>query len=119
MMSTNLDLTIFQRSGMAERVGFEPTRALPPYTLSRRACSATPAPLHSNLRLQGGGEGGIRTRGALSDTPLFESGTINQARPPLHCRKDAIGGKQNAADGVLVRGHCALATTFKEGLTQL
>ena len=30
---------------MAERVGFEPTNGLLRYTLSRRACSTTPAPL--------------------------------------------------------------------------
>ncbi len=32
---------------MAERVGFEPTRRLLPYAISSRACSATPASLHT------------------------------------------------------------------------
>ena len=31
---------------LAERAGFEPARELLLYTLSRRACSAAPAPLH-------------------------------------------------------------------------
>ena len=31
---------------IAERVGFEPTVQFPVHTLSRRARSATPAPLH-------------------------------------------------------------------------
>ena len=31
--------------GLAERAGFEPANELPHYTLSRRACSTTPAPL--------------------------------------------------------------------------
>gem|GEM_PF-6503226 len=31
----------------AERVGFEPTVRFPAHTLSRRASSTTPAPLHS------------------------------------------------------------------------
>ena len=67
-----------------------------PYTLSRRACSATPAPLRgTTLRLrffqtagcsqvQGGdcrpgGEGGIRTHGPVTRTPLFESGALNRS----------------------------------------
>ena len=33
---------------MAERVGFEPTRGVIPYALSRRACSAAPAPLRDH-----------------------------------------------------------------------
>ena len=37
----------------AERVGFEPTRRLPAYTISSRACSATPAPLPKRPRRRG------------------------------------------------------------------
>ena len=36
---------------MAERVGFEPTKMLPPYRFSRAASSTTPAPLHTELIL--------------------------------------------------------------------
>ena len=87
---------------MAERVGFEPTVRLRAHTISNRARSATPAPLHgaaikieapSSEREQpldgsptrrrtkmevSGGEGGIRTREA-HHLPFFENGTINRS----------------------------------------
>ena len=42
------------------------------YTLSRRACSATPASLRC-------GEGGIRTHGPREETPLFENDALNRS----------------------------------------
>ena len=65
-----------RNGGLAERVGFEPTRGLRPYALSRRACSTTPAPL------LGGGEGGIRTHDTTR-VYRFSRAAPSATRPPL------------------------------------
>jgi hypothetical protein len=70
---------------LAEGVGFEPTRRLPVYTLSRRAPSAARTSLHvysAPFIWRYGGGGGIRTHGALSHPPAFEAGSFNRSDTP-------------------------------------
>ena len=68
---------------LAERAGFEPANELPHYTLSRRACSTTPAPLrevgrHRWVASRWGGEagvrGGVRQGVCLSDSMAERAG---------------------------------------------
>jgi hypothetical protein len=56
-------------------VGFEPTVRFPVHSISSAANSTTLAPLQK-LEKRDGGEGGIRTHGGLSPTPVFETGAL-------------------------------------------
>ncbi len=73
---------------VAEGVGFEPTRRLPVYTLSRRAPSAARTPLRAfkcKLRFsifQCGGGGGIRTHEALLTPTRFRGEHDQPLRHP-------------------------------------
>ena len=76
---------------LAERVGFEPTVESPLHCISSAACSSTPAPLPvinwqiwlsrsiNYLLPRSGGEGGIRTHGALARPTVFETATFNHS----------------------------------------
>src|SRR6266566_3527604 len=79
----------------ADRVGFEPTKRLPVYALSRRVPSAARPPIPkywlavprrqvaSGLQLQDSGHqsgwGGIRTHDALTGIPVFETGSFSHS----------------------------------------
>ena len=61
---------------MAERMGFEPTVLERRHSLSRGAHSATLAPFQNK---KNGGEIGIRTLGATSDTTVFKTAAFDHS----------------------------------------
>ncbi len=67
---------------MAEGVGFEPTRRLPVYTLSRRAPSAARTSLRNAEKKFNGGGGGIRTHEARQRLLAFEASSFNRSDTP-------------------------------------
>ena len=97
-----------ERNRTGELGNDRPSNTAPPFGLGTRglrfalakARTQNPARVQSfrepflflcpSLRWHGlnGGEGGIRTHGTLAGTPDFESGTFDQAPPPLRGRRD-------------------------------
>ena len=69
--------------------------------------TATNPGLHSACRHENGGEGGIRTPGAVTCTTDFESAALNRTRPPL--RKDYLFSARPASP----RGRCGGAPRKK------
>src|SRR6266496_162530 len=70
---------------VSDRVGFEPTKRLPVYALSRRVPSAARPPIHLQLGVWEpqtslkNGWGGIRTHDALTGIPVFETGSFSHS----------------------------------------
>lgn len=79
---------------MAESKGFEPSIQYYPYTrLAGERLRPTRPTLHGDIKLDGGG-GGIRTHGALSDSTVFKTASLNRSDTPPYMEPRLFWGSQ-------------------------